>query len=177
MEDNLQSTVADAPDLPEVQADPQASELVELRQQNGELQDRLLRLQAEFDNFRKRTDREKLEFSEYAGEMTVRALLPALDDFDRALKASAGSASGDGGDELVRGIDLVYKSLMDTLKKLGLEPIIAEGAPFDPHQHQAIGRVESADHEDGTVLQEYQRGYRFKGRLLRPTMVQVAVRQ
>ena len=114
-----------------------------------------------------------MEFAEYAGEQTVRALLPILDDFERALKAAPRT---DGGDEFVRGIELIYNRLLDLLKKQGLEPISTEGAQFDPHQHQAIGRVESADHEDGAIVQEFQRGYNFKGKLLRPAMVQVAVK-
>jgi len=141
-----------------------------LRQQKTDLQERLLRLQAEFDNFRKRTDRERMEFAEYAGEVTVRALLPTLDDFERALKAAGGVEN-----ELTRGIQLIYSRLLESLKKQGLEPIAAEGAQFDPHQHEAIGKLESVDYPDNSIVQEYQRGYRYKGRLLRPSMVQVAV--
>jgi molecular chaperone GrpE len=114
-----------------------------------------------------------MEFAEYAGEQTVRALLPILDDFERALKAAA---AGGASDEFVRGIELIYNRLLDTLKKQGLAPITATGEKFDPHQHEAIGRVESDEHEDHTVVQEFQRGYNFKGRLLRPAMVQVAVK-
>jgi len=170
MEDNQQSAVADTPETestPPVAPDP----LAELAEQKAELQDRVLRLQAEFDNFRKRTERERMEFAEYAGEQTIRALLPSLDDFERALKAAPA-----GADEFVRGVELIYNRLLDALKKQGLEPISTEGLQFDPHQHQAIGRVESADHEDGAIVQEFQRGYNFKGKLLRPAMVQVAVK-
>jgi molecular chaperone GrpE len=172
MEDNQQSAVADSPE-PESTQTPGSDPVAELAEQKAELQDRVLRLQAEFDNFRKRTDRERMEFAEYAGEQTVRALLPILDDFERALKAAPRT---DGGDEFLRGIELIYNRLLDLLKKQGLEPISTEGVQFDPHQHQAIGRVESADHEDGAIVQEFQRGYNFKGKLLRPAMVQVAVK-
>ncbi len=179
MEDNVQSAGVATPDSPDTGAEnatPEApaadAQITELTQAKAELQDRLVRMQAEFDNFRKRTERERIEYAEFAGEMTVRALLPILDDFERALKAAAGAEN-----EYVRGIELIYARLLDTLKKQGLEPIEAAGQPFDPHQHEAIGRVESAEHEDGTVVQEYQKGYRFKGRLLRPSMVQVAVKQ
>ena len=176
MEDQLQSAVADGAEtaeaLPE-QPTRTGDEVAELAQRNAELQDRVLRLQAEFDNFRKRTERERMEFAEYAGEQTVRALLPILDDFERALKAAT---PGGAGDEFVRGIELIYNRLSDTLKKQGLEPITATGARFDPHQHEAIGRLETNEHEDNTVVQEFQRGYNYKGRLLRPAMVQVAVK-
>jgi molecular chaperone GrpE len=114
-----------------------------------------------------------MEFAEYAGEQTVRALLPMLDDFERALKAAA---PGTSGDEFVRGIELIYNRLSEALKKQGLEPIMATGTKFDPHQHEAIGRLETDEHEDNTVVQEFQRGYNYKGRLLRPAMVQVAVK-
>ena len=175
MEDNLQSAVADGAETVEAptEASPSSEAIAELTQRNAELQDRLLRLQAEFDNFRKRTERERMEFAEYAGEQTVRALVPILDDFERALKAVP---AGDAAGEFVRGIELIYNRLTETLKKQGLEPISAAGARFDPHQHEAIGRLETDEHEDNTVVQEFQRGYNFKGRLLRPAMVQVAVK-
>jgi molecular chaperone GrpE len=169
MEEQEQSTAVDTPENSEPLA---GTEVADLKQQNAELQDRLLRMQAEFDNFRKRTERERMEFAEYAGEMTVRSLLPILDDFERALRAAEGTDT-----ELTRGIELIYSRFLDTLRKQGLEPIPAEGAQFDPHEHEAIGRVESAEHDDNTIVQEFQRGYRFKGRLLRPSMVQVAVKE
>jgi molecular chaperone GrpE len=175
-DDNLQSAVADGVETADVQpetAAPAPDATAELTQKNAELQDRLLRLQAEFDNFRKRTERERMEFAEYAGEQAIRALLPILDDFERALKVAV---PGNGADEFLRGIELIHNRLSETLRKLGLEPIATTGARFDPHQHEAIGRLESEEHEDNTVVQEFQRGYNFKGRLLRPAMVQVAVK-
>lgn len=174
MEENLESTAVDVPvDHPETtETAPDQAEIELLKQGKAEALDRLMRLQAEFDNFRKRTERERVEFAEYAGEVTIRALLPVLDDFERALKAAAGTEN-----ELVRGIELIYGRMLESLKKQGLETIDANGKHFDPHQHEAIGRIESSDHEEGTIVQEYQRGYRFKGRLLRPSMVQVAVKQ
>ena len=176
MEDNVQTLPADiietqetqAPDAQGQQTDP----LAELQREKSELQDRLLRLQAEFDNFRKRTEREKMEFAEYAGEQTVRALLPLLDDFERALKAGTAEVP----EEFLRGIELIYNRFLDTLKKQGLEPLETAGVQFDPHQHQAIQRLESDEHDEGRVVQEFQRGYNFRGKLLRPAMVQVAVK-
>lgn len=151
-----------------------AAERDQLRREKAELQDLLLRRQAEFDNFRKRSERERGEFAEYAGMDAVRALLPAIDDFERALKASGGSE--EGSPELLKGIALIYGRLLESLKKLGLQPIEAADNKFDPHLHHAVERVPSADREGDTILEEYQRGYFYKGRLLRPAMVKVAVR-
>lgn len=141
-----------------------------LRVERDELKDLLVRRQAEFDNFRKRTERERSEYVQYAGMEIVKDLLPVVDDFERALKAESKSP------EYARGVEMIYQRMADTLKKVGLEPIETAGAKFDPHLHQAIERVETRDAEDGTILGEFQRGYHFKGRLLRPSMVKVAVR-
>jgi molecular chaperone GrpE len=135
-----------------------------------ELNDRSLRRQAEFDNYRRRVDREKADFVQYAASEAVSALLPVLDDFERALKQESADK------EYVRGMELIYQRLLDTLKKLGLEPIQSAGQPFDPYVHQAIDRMETDEVDDHTVLEEYQRGYNFKGKALRPAMVKVAVR-
>jgi molecular chaperone GrpE len=131
--------------------------------------DRLLRRQAEFENIRKRTEREKAEFFEYAGMESARALLPILDDFERALKVECQDA------EYAKGMEMIYTRLLDGLKKLGLEPVESVGAKFDPNLHHAIDRETSTEVEDQTILTEYQRGYNFKGKSLRPAMVKVAV--
>jgi molecular chaperone GrpE len=141
-----------------------------LKAERDELKELLVRRQAEFDNFRKRTDRERSEYVQYASMEAVRELLPVLDDFERAMKAESGSA------EYAKGVEMIYGRMADALKKLGLEPIEAIGAQFDPHFHQAIERVETADTEEHTVLGEFQRGYQFKGKLLRPSMVKVSVK-
>ena len=135
-----------------------------------DLQDRFLRRTAEFENYRRRVEKEKAEFLEYASSEAVTALLPVLDDFERALKHESADT------EYVRGMEMIYNRLVDTLKKLGLEPISSVGHPFDPYVPQAVDRVVTSDVEDHTVIDEYQRGYNFKGRLLRPAMVKVAVR-
>jgi molecular chaperone GrpE len=140
-----------------------------LRAERDELKDLLVRRQAEFDNFRKRTERERSEYVQYAGMEFVKQLLPILDDFERALKAESGST------EYARGVEMIHHRMVETLRKLGLEPIETAGAHFDPHLHQAIERVETQDAEDGAILGEFQRGYHFKGKLLRPSMVKVAV--
>ena len=140
-----------------------------LKVERDELKELLLRRQAEFDNFRKRTEKERSEFLQYAGMELVRDMLPILDDFDRARKVEAGNP------EYAKGVEMIYSRMYDTLKKVGLEPIEAEGKNFDPHLHQAVERVETKDADDGTILGEFQRGYLFKGKLLRPSMVKVAV--
>ncbi|HEY6390297.1 MAG TPA: nucleotide exchange factor GrpE [Bryobacteraceae bacterium] len=142
-----------------------------LLEEKNELLDRLLRRQAEFDNFRRRADREKGEVIEYANSESVGAIVPILDDFERALKVE------NTGSEYSRGMELIYQRLSDALKKLGLEPISAKGQKFNPHIHHAVDRVETADAEEDTILDEYQRGYNFRGRLLRPAMVKVAVKE
>jgi molecular chaperone GrpE len=136
--------------------------------ERDELKELLLRRQAEFDNFRKRTERERSEYLQYAGMELVKDLLPVLDDFDRALKTECSSP------EYAKGVEMIYSRMYETMKKMGLEPVESVGKPFDPHMHQAVERVETADAEDGIVLAEFQRGYLFKGKMLRPSMVKVA---
>jgi molecular chaperone GrpE len=152
--------------------DPLAALIAErdqLAAEKAELQDRILRSQAEFQNSRKRAEKERLEFAEYASTEAVRALLPVLDDFERALKVESADT------EHAKGMELIYQRFYDSLKKLGLEPIVSTGQPFDPHIHHAVEMVETEEADDHTVLDEFQRGYNFKGRLLRPAMVKVAV--
>ena len=140
-----------------------------LKTERDEARELLLRRQAEFDNFRKRTEKERSEYLQFAGMEMVREMLPILDDFDRALKVEGGNP------EYVKGVEMIYTRMYDALKKVGLEPIETAGKTFDPHLHQAVERVETKDAGDGTILGEFQRGYNFKGKLLRPSMVKVAV--
>jgi len=140
-----------------------------LLEEKNDLMDRLLRRQAEFDNFRRRAERERADFLEYANADAVRAILPILDDFERALKVEC------SGKEYARGMELIYQRLLEALKKLGLEPISAKGLKFDPNLHHAVDMVETDDVEDHVILDEYQQGYNFRGRPLRPAMVKVAV--
>jgi molecular chaperone GrpE len=181
MQDDTRSAVADnsesAASSPDESANPVSSpeqERDQLAQQKAELQDRYIRLQAEFENFRRRAERERMEFAQYAGMEVVRALLPTIDDFERALKIANDAGTAD--DEFVKGIQLIYNKLIETLQKQGVEPIAAESAKFDPHAHHAVQRVESDEAGDGDILEVYQRGYNFKGKLLRPAMVKVAVK-
>jgi molecular chaperone GrpE len=144
-------------------------ELQKLRTERDTLIDRLARLQAEFENARKRTAREQQDFREYAVSDAVKGLLPTLDSFERALQIGAGDKS-----EFHSGVELIYKQLQDALQKLGLRAIPAKGEPFDPHLHEAIEMVETTHAPDHQILEELQRGYKLKDRLLRPSMVKVA---
>lgn len=141
-----------------------------LASEKAELTDRLMRRQAEFENYRRRAEREKAEFWEKASMETVRAILPVVDDFERALQVPCSDA------EYARGTELIYQRLMDALTRTGLEAIVADGAKFDPNLHQALDTQPSEEHEEDTVLQVYQKGYSFKGKLLRVAMVKVSVR-
>jgi molecular chaperone GrpE len=141
-----------------------------LNADKAELHDRLLRRQADFDNFRKRAERDRSDFLQYAGMEFVREMLPIVDDFDRALKIETADAN------YAKGVELINGRMHETLKKMGLEPMDTVGKTFDPNLHQAVERVETEDADDQTILAEFQRGYTFKGKLLRPAMVKVAVR-
>jgi molecular chaperone GrpE len=146
-----------------------ASDLEKLKAEREALLDRLARLQAEFDNYRKRAAREQQEFREYALADALKSLLPILDSFDRAVK----NAHHDPR-HLAKGVELIQKQLHDTLAKLGVRQIPAQGEPFDPHLHEAIEMVDTDKAKDNHVLEELQHGYKLKDRLLRPAMVRVA---
>jgi molecular chaperone GrpE len=146
----------------------ESGELQKLKAERDTLIDRLARLQAEFENARKRSAREQQDFREYAVADAVKALLPTLDSFERALQTGAAEKS-----EFRSGIELIYKQLQDALQKLGVRAIPAKGEPFDPHLHEAIEMVDSTDAPDHQILEELQRGYKLKDRLLRPSMVKV----
>jgi len=145
-----------------------ASEVEKLKAERDALLDRLARLQAEFDNARKRAVRDQQEFREYAAADFIKNILPILDSFERALKAE-----GDSSD-FRNGIELIYRQFQDALQKIGVQPIVSMGRPFDPRVHEAIEMVDTTEVPDHHVLDELQRGYKYKDRLLRPAMVRVA---
>ena len=158
-------------DSPAASAEPassKVSEVEKLRAERDELWDRLKRMQAEFDNARKRAAREQQEFRDYALADTMKTLIPVLDSFDRALQSSPEKS------EFHVGVELIHKQLQDALAKLGVQPISAKGQQFDPRYHEAIEMVDTENVKDHEVLEELQRGYKLKDRLLRPAMVKVA---
>jgi molecular chaperone GrpE len=143
-------------------------ELQKLRAERDTLLDRLARTQAEFDNARKRAIKEQQEFRDYAVADAIKSLLPAMDSLERALHVKSDAA------ELHDGVELIYKQLQAALAKLSVNPIVSKGEAFDPRFHEAIEMVETTNAPDHQVLEELQRGYKFKDRLLRPAMVKVA---
>jgi molecular chaperone GrpE len=156
-------------EAPSARAGGESAELQKLRAERETLLDRLARMQADFENARKRAAREQQDFRDYALAEAIKALLPTLDSFERALQSNTDERS-----ELRSGVELIYKQLQDALMKLGLRPIPAKGEPFDPRLHEAIEMVETTDVPDHQILEELQRGYKLKDRLLRPAMVKVA---
>jgi molecular chaperone GrpE len=152
-------------------ADPPSDELAKLQAEKAELAATLVRRQADFENYRKRIDRERAEEGRRAQSRLIEEMLPVLDGFERALSAHDDPAY----EEYRKGLELIYKQLWDTLARHGLERIDAAGKPFDPHVHQAIDRVETHEHPDGTVIEVLQQGYRIHDRVLRPSAVRVAV--
>jgi molecular chaperone GrpE len=144
------------------------SDADKLRAERDALLDRLARMQAEFDNARKRALKEQQDYRDYALVDTIKTLLPVLDSFDRALRSSPEKS------EFHIGVELIHKQLRDALAKLGVQPIAAKGQQFDPRFHEAIELVDTEDVPDQQVLEELQGGYKLKERLLRPAMVKVA---
>jgi molecular chaperone GrpE len=167
---------ADAPDTPDPQDSDASSNAIAsneasldtLKRERDDFYERLLRKTAEFDNYRKRIERERRELSDHVVTELLLNLLSVVDDFERALEA-------EGGDRRYRkGIELIYTKLQDVLRKRGVQPIEALGKIFDPNIHQAVVHEESPAHQEGEVIAEMQRGYMLRDRLLRPSMVKVA---
>jgi molecular chaperone GrpE len=149
----------------------EGSELEELRKQVDENQQRYLRVQADFDNFRRRSRQEKEDFAKYASLKLIEQLLPVVDNFERALSSSKDTKDFEA---LVKGLDMTFRQLENLLVQEGLSPIEAVGQPFNPEYHQAIMQVESEEHEEGIVVEEIQKGYILKDKVVRPAMVKVS---
>src|SRR6266849_7931021 len=149
-----------------------ALEAEKLKAEREALLDRLARLQAEFDNARKRAVREQQEFREFAAADVIKNFLPILDSFERALKA--GGDSNSNSNDFRNGIEHIYRQFQDALQKIGVQPLVSVGQAFDPRVHEAVEMVDTTEVPDHHVLDELQRGYKYKERLLRPAMVRVA---
>ena len=163
----------DQQDQPAAAAPDEAVDAVDveaLKAERDALQDRLLRTAAEFDNYRKRIDRERRDQSESAAAGLLAEVLPVVDNLERALQAPAGP----GAAGYRAGVELIHRQLLDLLRKRGVTPIEALGTDFDPRFHQAVSQETSDAHRDGEVMEEMQRGYMLGDRLLRPAMVKVA---
>lgn len=145
----------------------ETSEIDEKEKQIGELTDRLLRTQAEFENYRRRTQKEKEELGSYTKALLFAQLLPILDNFERALTSSE-------GDSFKQGIEMIYRQFTETLEKQGLAKIDAQDQVFDPQYHEAVMREVAEDVPEGMVLQELQPGYKLGDQVIRPAMVKVS---
>jgi molecular chaperone GrpE len=161
-----------APDEASLAADNAVAEaeVARLSADLQELRQTLMRRQADFENYRKRIEKERAEDQKRATARLIEGLIPVVDGFEHALAAHREAEY----ETYRRGFELIYKQLVDHLKGLGVERIDPKGQRFDPHMHQAMERVETTDHEDGTVVQVFQPGYVYHGRVLRPAMVGVA---
>ena len=158
---------------------PADEAITTLQRERDAMKEQFLRAVADFDNYRKRIDRERRELSEYAAAEVLLELLPILDNFERALSAFAQSATADKHTDVEafrRGVELIHKQMLDLLRKRGVTTIEALGTDFDPNVHQAVIHEPSGEHREGEVMQELQRGYKLGDRLLRPAMVKVAKR-
>lgn len=140
-----------------------------LTRERDDYYDRLLRKTAEFDNYRKRVERERREQAEYAASDLLTDLLPLVDDLERALEADAQT-----GDAYRKGVELIHKQMLELLRRRGVTPIEVVGHEFDPHLHQAVTYEAVPGHPEGEVVEEFRRGYKLRDRLLRPAMVKVA---
>lgn len=155
----------------EAAANPLAQELEAQRKLADENYQRYLRTQADFDNFRRRSRQEKEDFAKYASAKLIEQLLPIVDNFERAIGASREAKDVDA---LQKGVDMIFRQLEQVLANEGLTPMNAVGQPFNPEFHQAIMQVESDEHEEGIVVEEVQKGYVLKDKVLRPAMVKVS---
>ena len=171
---------ADVPrdDGPDTSADEAADEqsaanadlLAQLTEEKNALQDRLLRTAAEFDNYRKRVDRDRRDQADAAVASAVEDLLPIVDNLERALEAPAGEDT----DSYRQGVELIHRQMLDVLRRRGVTAIESVGTDFDPQVHQAVAHEASPEHREGEVMEEFRRGYKLGDRLLRPAMVKVA---
>jgi len=143
----------------------------ELQRQRDEYYDLLLRKSAEFDNYRKRVERDRQTLSDAAAASMIEELLPLMDDLERALKAEGG---GEAGESYRRGVELIHRQLGEILRKRGVRAIEVLGADFDPYYHQAVAHEPAEGRREGEIIEEFRRGYMLGDRLLRPSMVKVA---
>ena len=158
-----------SPETETAEAAPVEDKAAALEAELKEKSDRILRLQADFENFRRRTAKEKEELAAVITQNILGDLLPLLDNFERAM-----AVEQTDGEAFQKGVEMIFTQLREVLDKHGLQSIEAEGQTFDPNFHQAVMRVEDSDAPDGTITQVLQKGYQAKGRVIRPAMVQVA---
>jgi molecular chaperone GrpE len=168
-EQEVQETTSEEPEQVEEVVE-EVDELTLAKQQVEEEQDKLIRLRADFENYKRRVQLDKASDHKYRAQSVLMDILPVLDNFERAL---AVETTSEEATSLVKGVDMVYRTLLEAVKKEGLEQIEAEGVAFDPNFHQAVMQEQDDSKESGIVLQELQKGYKLKDRVLRPSMVKV----
>lgn len=157
------------------QAEQQVDEATQaLKAERDDLFDRLRRTTADFDNYRKRIERERREGAEYVAADVIRDVLPAVDDLERALSAAKSGDEPADATPLLRGVELIHKQLLDVLRRRGVEPLVTVGETFDPEWHEAILHEPGTGRPEGEIVGEVRRGYRLGQRLLRPAQVRVA---
>jgi molecular chaperone GrpE len=149
----------------------EASEMEELRAKIDAITDQMLRVAAEFENYKKRVRREQTELMKYAGENIIKDLIPILDNFERAINSAKSNSSFDS---FYQGVDLIYKQMLDLLKQRGVSQIEAVGKNFDPNLHEAIVHVPSSEYPENTVIEEFQKGFMLNDRVVRPAIVSVS---
>ncbi|WP_255235582.1 nucleotide exchange factor GrpE [Salipaludibacillus sp. LMS25] len=156
----------------EVQPDEEdtSDEVKELERKLADATNRMLRIQADYDNFRRRTKQEKESAAKYRSQNLAEKLLPALDNFERGMMITP---QQEETKSLLQGMEMVYRQLKDALAEEGIEPIETVGKPFDPHYHQAVMQVETDEYESNVVVEEMQKGYQLKDKVIRPAMVKV----
>lgn len=172
--EEVENTEQEIIDDPASQAETTTTEkdgaLEKLEQEKDEIYQKYLRLQAEYDNFRKRTQKEKEADRKYRSQSLITELLPIVDNFERALQTKV---EDDSAKQFVEGINMVYRQLTDVLQKEGVEEIETTGVAFDPHLHQAVMQVEDDNYDSNIVVEELQKGYKLKDKVIRPAMVKV----
>lgn len=161
---------ADPAPEPAEQPEDAGGDVSRVLQERDQYRDQLLRARAEFDNFRKRMERERLQMAARASEDAVRDFLPIVDDLERALAAD----TGDAGSTIHQGVEMIHRQMLEMLRRRGIEPIDAIGEDFDPNIHEAVAYEPAAGRREGEIIGELRRGYRMGDRLLRPSMVRVA---
>lgn len=167
----VEEVFAEEPQAEETAEEQQSDELSQLEEKLNESENRYLRLRADFDNFRRRVNVENEAKEKYRAQGLITELLPALDNFERALNIEA---DNEQTKQLLQGMGMVHRSLVEALRKEGVEPIEAVGKEFDPHLHQAVMQVEDENFDSNVVVEEFQKGYKLKDRVIRPSMVKVS---
>jgi len=153
----------------EISVEQLTEEIEQIKQEKAELYDRMVRIQAEYENYKRRSLKERSEERKYKAQDLANELLPVLDNFERALQVE----TNEGNKQLYEGISMVYNQFKEALATQGIEEIVAEGEPFDPNLHHAVMQVEDESKESNIVVEELQKGYKLNDRVIRPTMVKV----